>query len=69
MNWDTIIDNLNDLIEHKNTKINGLCLAIDMLKDKNKKCLREVRYLKSKYNDPECLRILDEVIELMETLF
>lgn len=69
MNWEMIIENLGDLIQCKNVRIDGLNATVNILKDREKKLLRELKYLEKKYDNPIQIEALKEAIELAETLF
>lgn len=69
MNWEMIIDNLGDLIQGKNVRIDGLNATVNILKDREKKLVRELKYLEKKYDNPIQIEALKEAIEIAETLF
>lgn len=69
MNWENIVENLSDLIEMKNTKINGLTCAIDYLKGKQDKVQRELMYLKSRYDSKVERDVMDNVINLVKKIY
>lgn len=69
MNLEMIIDNLGDLIQCKNVRIDGLNATVNILKDREKKLIRELKYLENKYDNPNKIEALKEAIELAETLF
>ena len=64
-----IIDNLGDLIQGKNVRIDGLNATVNILKDREKKLVRELKYLEKKYDNPIQIEALKEAIEIAETLF
>lgn len=69
MNWEMIIENLGDLIRCKNVKIDGLNATVNILKDREKKVVRELKYLEKKYDNPMQIEAIQEAIEIAETLF
>lgn len=69
MNWEMIIDNLGDLIQCKNVRIDGLNATVNILKNREKKLIRELKYLEKKYDNPIQIEAIQEAIELAETLF
>lgn len=69
MNWEMIIDNLGDLIQGKNVRIDGLNATVNILKDREKKLIRELKYLEKKYDNPIQIEALKEAIEIAETPF
>lgn len=64
-----IIDNLGDLIQGKNVRIDGLSATVNILKDREKKLIRELKYLENKYDNPVQIEAIKEAIEIAETLF
>lgn len=68
MNWEEIIDNLNDLIETKNTKLKGYEIAIEHLRNQREKIMRELMYLKSRYDSQVEREVVDNVINLMKEI-
>lgn len=64
-----IIDNLGDLIQGKNVRIDGLNATVNILKDREKKLIRELKYLEKKYDNPIQIEALKEAIEIAETPF
>lgn len=69
MNWEMIIDNLGELIQCKNVRIDGLNATVNILKDREKKLVRELKYLEKKYDNPIQIEAIQEAIEIAETLF
>ena len=69
MNWEMVIENLGDLIQCKNVRIDGLNATVNILKDREKKVIRELKYLENKYDNPMQIEAIQEAIELAETLF
>lgn len=64
-----IIENLGDLIQCKNVRIDGLNATVNILKDREKKFIRELKYLENKYDNPMQIEAIQEAIELAGTLF
>lgn len=64
-----IIENLGDLIQCKNVRIDGLSATVNILKDREKKVIRELKYLEKKYDNPIQIEAIKEAIEIAETLF
>ena len=69
MSLEEIIENLNDLVQMKNTKINGLICAVDILKDRQKKVLRELGYLRSQYDSKVERDVMEIVINLVKKIY
>lgn len=69
MNWEMIIENLGDLIQCNNVRIDGLSATVNILKDREKKVIRELKYLEKKYEHPMQIEAIKEAIEIAETLF
>lgn len=66
MSKNEVIENLNELIELKNVKIAGMQYAIDVLKKREAKALRELGYLKAKYDSADERRAIDSAIEVVK---
>lgn len=63
------IENLNDLILLKNTKIAGLTSAVNYLKGNKSKVLRELNYLKSQYDSQVERQVVEKAIEIVTKIY
>ena len=66
---DKIIENLNDLIEYKNNKIACQELEIRELQASRRKALRELNYLKGKYDNVAIKIVIGECIDVVRKCY
>lgn len=65
---DTLKD-LHELIELKEIKIKGMSSAIDYLRERDRKVVRELGYLKSQYDSKVERDVMNKVINLVKSIY
>ena len=61
-----IIDNLNELIARQRTQIKGQQYVIDYLKSNQGKAVRELEYLRSRYDSADERKAVEKGIEIVK---
>ena len=66
MGLEEIIEDLHELAKLQETKIKGLTLAVDVFKSREKKVIRELKYLRSQYDETDCI---DNAIQIVMKVY
>lgn len=66
MGLEEIIEDLHELVKLQETKIKGLSMAVDVFKNREKKVIRELKYLRSQYDETDCI---DNAIQIVMKVY